>query len=431
MDSFVALMDESYYSCLENDQVADWGNEVTKMIVDQRFFKKNYQGKDGAGYKPDQFLDALQSSQVTEPSQARQKRMNRLNKSQNSNARKNVKNFKSSDRYHSSCEPQSSERIVVLKPGTSSCDCPRPHSSSSFSHNAQNIKLSHFPFGPYKEKVRHVMSVRSKDQQQRRTTAGVPYEFPCGGSCFIGESCSNNTNNTSVSPSEQNTLNIHDGDNKSPSQMFNCGIEEYKQCTNSLVRTIPLPDTGRMIDYNKDQMVLRTKLGLQKDEENYSFSSSGQKIKDPSVATVNTPGDELQDFGADISTRKSFPCDNLHAHYDTPRDCGNKDSPTQNFNIDDFTQPGIPELLFLTSSNVQACVVKNVLAKEIAELVNLHFLPRLSPITLQQLVEKDLAKRGSWLNIQVDTEDIAIEVEKDILEKLVLEIASEMDDKAL
>ncbi|KAJ1411807.1 hypothetical protein SESBI_20863 [Sesbania bispinosa] len=609
-------------SCVENDQVADWGNEVTKMIVDQRIFNKNYQGKDGAGYKPDQFLDALQvlysnkelfvkllqdpnsllakqihelqSSQVTEPYQARQKRMNRLNKSQNSNARKSVKNFNSSDRYHSSCEPQSSERIVVLKPSTTSCDCPRPHSSSSFSHNAQNIKPSNFPFGRIKRKLRHVMSEMSKDQQQRRTAAGVPCEFPCGGkevkeleiagrnspinrlknseSCMgqeaasFGESCSNNTNNTSLSPSEQNTLNIHDEDNKSPSQMLNCEIEECKQCTNSLVRTIPLPDTERMIDHNNDQMVLRTKLGLQKDEKNYSFSSSGQKFKDPSVVTVNTLGDELQLFGADVSTRRSFPCDNLHAHYDIPTDCGyTNESPTQNFDIttgglgsfldshqeiqtlsfssdaasscqriedeDDVTNPPIaifqpdespvqvkhekfeenyfadlirssldpinkltsskdmldyfreivqaftlkwdeltmksassdllmdsstfdelkgltgPKILhdcsieifmkvyqnccFSPHPNVEAYVVKNVLAKEIAELVNLHFLPRPSPITLQQLVEKDLAKRGSWLNIQVDTEDIAIEMEKDILEKLVLEIASEMDHKAL
>lgn len=77
--------------------------------------------------------------------------------------------------------------------------------------------------------------------------------------------------------------------------------------------------------------------------------------------------------------------------------------------------------------NFQACIVRKVLVKEITELVELHFPPCPSPITLQQLVEKDLARRGSWLNVQVDAEDIAIEVEKDVLEKLLLEIASEMD----
>lgn len=77
--------------------------------------------------------------------------------------------------------------------------------------------------------------------------------------------------------------------------------------------------------------------------------------------------------------------------------------------------------------NVQAYAVKKRVVKEITELVNLHFHPHSSSLTLEELVEKDLARRGSWLNIQVDAEDIAVEMEKDVLEKLVLEIASEMD----
>ncbi|KAI5383666.1 hypothetical protein KIW84_070876, partial [Lathyrus oleraceus] len=76
---------------------------------------------------------------------------------------------------------------------------------------------------------------------------------------------------------------------------------------------------------------------------------------------------------------------------------------------------------------LQACVVKKILVREINEVVNLHFVPHSSPITLQQVVEKDLTRRGSWMNIHVDAEDIAIEVENDVLEKLVLEIVSDMD----
>lgn len=88
---------------------------------------------------------------------------------------------------------------------------------------------------------------------------------------------------------------------------------------------------------------------------------------------------------------------------------------------------GFPPHVSTKNPNVQAYVVKKLLVKEITELVNLHFHPCPSPLRLEQLVEKDLQRRGSWLNIQVDTQDIAIEVEKDVLENLVMEIASEMD----
>lgn len=92
---------------------------------------------------------------------------------------------------------------------------------------------------------------------------------------------------------------------------------------------------------------------------------------------------------------------------------------------------GFPPHVSTKNPNVQAYVVKKLLVKEITELVKLHFHPRPSPLTLEQLAEKDLARRGSWLNIQVVAEDIAIEVEKDVLEKMVLEIASEMDVRSM
>ncbi|KAK7369695.1 hypothetical protein VNO80_11738 [Phaseolus coccineus] len=204
------------YSCrsinsMVNDQVADWENEVTKMIADQRFVNTHYQGKDGAGCQPNQFLDALQilysnkelfiellqdpnsllvkqiqdlqSSQVKKPcQQARQKRMNRLNKPQNSNATQCVKPCNSFDRSDlmESCKPQSSKRIVVLKPGTVNVEnfvetsfVSPPHSPNSLSSNSQNTMLSHFPFSCIKRKLKHVMSVR-RQEQQWRTTDGMP-----------------------------------------------------------------------------------------------------------------------------------------------------------------------------------------------------------------------------------------------------------------
>ncbi|RDX77283.1 hypothetical protein CR513_42624, partial [Mucuna pruriens] len=648
-------------SRVENDQVADWRDEVTKMIVDQRFVNKHCQGKDGAGCQPNQFLDALQilysnkelfikllqdpnsllvkqihdleSSQVKEPcQQARQKRMSTLNKPQNSNATQRIKPFESFDGSDlwSSSKPQSSNRIVVLRPGTvnveTSFDCPRPHSPNSFSSSAQNIRPSHFPFSCIKRKLRQVMRVRRQEQQWSRADGKKVKELEiaernspinahtdtgkrlnsyldlkkrdniiklndselCMGqeTASFGGSCSKNTYNTSLGSSEKNILNMHVEGRKGPSQILECGIEECKQCKNSLGRSIPLPDLlslpslhrycehscipERMRDYSNYQTALRNRLGLPKEGENGSY--------------------ELQLFGEDISIRNSVPGDNLYAHYDIPRDGRYEDSPTQNIDInnitggsgsfldlhpeiqtlpfsqdvvssslsscqrtedtvnmgnkvkhpnaesvvdhfikDDVTNPPITifqpdespaqvmhdkfedliRLSFdtmnnLTSSkdildyvreilqafslkwdeltlkisrdqlldpssttfvelkeltrqlsggtilhdrvietfmqvyqncgfpptkdpNVQAYVLKKILIKEITQLVNLHFHPHPSPSTLEQLVEKDLERRGSWLNTQVDTEDIAIEVEKDVLENLVLEIASEMD----
>ncbi|TKY60634.1 hypothetical protein E2542_SST17733 [Spatholobus suberectus] len=692
-------------SSVDNDQVAEWRDEVTKMIVDQIFVNKHNQDKDGAGCQPNQFLDALQilysnkelfikllqdpnsllvkqihelqSSQVKETyQQARQKRMTRLNIPQNSNATQCVKPFKSFDRYDlsSSSKPQSSNRIVVLKPGTvneenfveASFGCP-PRSPNSFSSNAQNIRPSHFLFSCIKRKLKHVMRVR-RQEQQWRTADEMPCKLSCSSQCLedgkkvkeldiaernspinvhnntgkrlnsyldlkkrdniiklkdselcMGQeaasfdaSYSDNTYNTSVGPCEQNISNMHVEGRKGPSQMLNCGIEECKQCTSSLGRSIPLPDllslpslhrycdhssiTERMRDYNNYQMVLRNRLGHQKEGENGSYNSLGSKIKDPPVAIVDIPTDDnLQLFGEDSSIRNSVPDDNLHAHYDIPRDGRYKDSHTQNIEInnrtggsgsfldlhteiqalsfspdvassslsscqitedtvkmgnrvkhptesvvdkfirDDVTNPpitifqpdespvqamrdkfeenqfedlirlsldpinnltsskdmldylreilqafslkwdelilkrscdqlldpstfvelkeltrqlsggtilhdcitetfmqvyqncGFPPHVSTKNPNVQAYVVKKLLVKEITEVVNMHFHTHPSTLTLEQLVEKDLTRRGSWLNIQVDTEDIALEVEKDVLEKLVLEIASEMD----
>ncbi|KAG5041452.1 hypothetical protein GLYMA_05G208500v4 [Glycine max] len=693
------------YSCksisgIENEQVADWREEVTKMIVDPRFVNKNYQGKDGADCEPNQFLDALQilfsnkelfikllqdpnsllvkqihdlqSTQVKEPyQQARQKMMTKLKKPQDGNATQCVKPFKPFDRsdLRLSVKPQSSNRIVVLKPGTVNVEtsfASPPHSPDSFRSHAQNIMPSYFPFSCIKRKLKHVMRVR-RQEQQWRTDDEMSSKFSCSSqgledgqkvkqleiaernspinahpnagkrlnsyldlkkrdniikledselcmgleTASFGESRSKNSYHTSVGHSEEN---IHVEGRKGPSQMLNCGSEECEQCTNSLGRSIPRPDslylpsmhryckhssiTERMRHYSNYQMVHRTRLGLPKEGENGSYNFLEPKIKDSPLAIVNMHTDKLQLFGEDIRIRNSVPGDSLFAHYDIPRepDGRYRDSPTRNidmnditggsrsfldlhpeiqtfpfsqdvissrqrtddyvnmgnkvehtsaesvvqqFTKDDVTNPQITtfqqdespiqvmqdkfeeshfedlirlsldpmnnltfskdilhnvreilhalslkwdeltlkrscdqlldpstfvELKELTSQlsggrilhdcvieifmqvyqncgfpphvstknpNVQAYVVKKLLVKEITELVKLHFHPRPSPLTLEQLAEKDLARRGSWLNIQVVTEDIAIEVEKDVLEKMVLEIASEMDVRSM
>ncbi|XP_061348682.1 uncharacterized protein LOC133294050 [Gastrolobium bilobum] len=608
--------------CMENDQVADWGNDVTKMIVDQRFVNKNVQGKDGAGCQPEQFFNALQilnsnkelfvkllqdpnsllvkqihdsqSSQVREPYHARQKRMIRFNKSQNSNARRCVKSFKSFDRHDScsSCEPRSSNRIVVLKPGTynvkkiadTSFGCPRPHSPKCHSYDAQNIKPSYFPLGRMKRKLRHAKRVRSKEQQLR-TTDEVPCKLPCisqgleDGKKVKELEIAGRNSPTNVHASIGERLNSYlylKKKNKiikfkdSELCMGQEDVSFGESCSSNRNNT---PVTEGMRYYNNYEMVLRTKVELQKEGENGHNSTLGQKIKEPPVAI----------FDADISIRKSLPGANLHAHYDIPRDDECKESPTRDLNINNTTgateyflkfgeiqmSPGVAsscqiiedssnmrkrveqpraeyvgndvtnpptfqpdgslihdkfeenhftgfissslypinnltsssedisdyvreilqdfslkgdelviksepsELLLdpstfdelkgltgqlsgcstilldcvietfkevyqkcgflphISSKNpkVQAYVLKKVLIREITELIDLHFLPHPSPITLKELVGKDLARRGSWLNIEVDAESIAIEVGEDVLENLVLEMASEMDTR--
>ncbi|CAI8619441.1 unnamed protein product [Vicia faba] len=457
--------------CVEDNQIADLENEVTKMIVNQSFFDRNSRGKDGAAdCQPNQFLDAvqilysnkelfvkllqdpnsllvkqihdLQKSQV----KAEQNGMTRLNKAQNSGSFFDRSN--------------SSSRIVVLKPNTSNVKKIAENS------DAQSNKPSHFPFGDMKRKLRHVLRVRRKEKEWR--TDSAPSKFPCG------------------SQDLEDGISVRNSPNK--------------VCASTGHKLIMKDQGAKVTSHNKHQMVLRSP---RRDEENCSYrNSSAQKIKDPPVATYC---DELQVFGvADISVNKSLSGDNLHEYYDIPRDGSlvqaihdkfeennhladlvtfssdpmNKsndiisevlqafslkcDEPIKSYlsnlltNSSTFDElNGLTDQLYdskilhdsiiqcfmdlyqnsgflpqFSSRNpnfLQACVEKKILVREINELVNLHFVPQPSPITLQQVVEKDFARRGLWMNIHVDAEDIAIEVEKDVLEKLILEIVSDMN----
>lgn len=332
---------------MENEQVADQGNEVTKKNVDQRFVYENYQSKDGAGCEPNQLLDALQILY------SNKELFLELLKDPNSLLVKQIHDL--------------------------------PSSHISFSYNAQNMRPSHLTFGHINRKFRYFMKVKRK-KLHWRTTNGVPYKSTYGYQGFEdgkkvkeleiagrilptcvhasiekglnsspdlkkinknfkvrdSESCTEHEEaasfgdrNNTVSTSEQDIFNIHVEGRKSLSEMLNFGNEECKQYTNSLGKTIPLPDfeslpsllreceqgsiTERMEYDNNNQIVLRTKLGLQKEGGNGSFSSLGQKINDPPGVIFKRPSENLQFFCSDISIRKSLPGDNLHAHYDIPR----------------------------------------------------------------------------------------------------------------
>ncbi|CAJ2676571.1 unnamed protein product [Trifolium pratense] len=497
--------------CVENDQIVNLENEATKMIVNQRFFDKNSQGKDGGpDSQPNQFLDAVQilysnkelfTKLLQDPNsllvkkihglqkpqvKAEQNGMNSLNKDQNSS------DF---DRCNLSkdCESRSSKRIVVLKPGTNNV--------KKFADNkdARYMKPSQFAFGGIKRKLRYVMRVWKKEQQWMATDSASS-KFRC-----CSQNLEDDKNVKKLDIAVRNSLNnvhVSTGKNLKDSKLKDPKLS-VRQEVASQQNKLTMKDQGaKVTSHNKHQMVLKT---FHRDGESCSYtSSSSQKIKDPPVVSFS---DELQVFdAADICVNSNLPVDNLHAHYDIPRDgllvqvahdkfkennladrvtssldpmSSSKDimrevlqafilkcdepvkSHLSNLLMDSST---FDELKGLTDDlscstilhdciiecfmelyqncgfqshfssrnpNFQSCVARKILVREINELVNLHFYPH-PPIKLQELVERDLARRGSWLNnIQVDVEDIAIEVEKDVLEKLVLEIVYEMDIRDL
>uniref|UniRef100_A0A6M2ES09 DUF4378 domain-containing protein n=1 Tax=Populus davidiana TaxID=266767 RepID=A0A6M2ES09_9ROSI len=65
--------------------------------------------------------------------------------------------------------------------------------------------------------------------------------------------------------------------------------------------------------------------------------------------------------------------------------------------------------------------VKNGIC-EVWEGVSWHLLPLPMPRTLDQLVKKDMAKTGTWMNLRYDIETILVEIGEDIFEDLMEEI---------
>ncbi|XP_028779549.1 uncharacterized protein LOC114735922 isoform X2 [Neltuma alba] len=87
-----------------------------------------------------------------------------------------------------------------------------------------------------------------------------------------------------------------------------------------------------------------------------------------------------------------------------------------------------PRHISIGKPNVQSYVLKRMMVDEVKEFIDLHHHQRHQPPrTLEQILEKDLARRRSWLNVQVDIDDTVTEVQEDVLQELILEIISGMD----
>ncbi|MED6191446.1 hypothetical protein PIB30_000546 [Stylosanthes scabra] len=386
---------------------ADQGNKVTKMTIDPKFVNKSYLSKEGAESQPDQLLDALQIlysnkelflKLLQDPNSLLVKQISGLqssqvnNKYQNNIARKSGNPVKSSFDKHdssSSIEPELPEKIVVLKPSTDNekvsaatrFDSPWLNTRRSLIHNPPNAKFSHFPLGHIKRKLRYVTRARRKEQKK---TDGVPDKDPCGCKAFqdgqnikelrsegrnsletsssiiekrfkdselcmgkevasVSESCNRMTDNASVSPCEQNTLNIPVKDRRSLSVRRKEHLPNFESIS-SLQRCYNHGYINEGMRYlDNYQIDHRTKMGLEEERESIcSYRSLGQK--NAPRETIKTFSEKLKPIGTDIRTEESL-----------PRDDGYNDSPTQNFDKSNSTrgikhfQDSHPDIQILSS----------------------------------------------------------------------------------
>ena len=294
---------------MENDRIVDLENEVTKMIVNQRFFNKNSQGKDGADCQPNQFLDAVQvlysnkelfTKLLQDPNSLLVKQIRDIQKTQVKAEQNGVTRLNKAQNSSSFDRSNSSTNNVK-------------HFAETGSGSAQNIKPSNFAFGNIKRKLRHVMRVRRKEQQCR-TTDSVPGKFPCS-----SWDLEDGKNVKKLDALERySPINVHTSSEKSLEafKLKDSKLSVRQEKIASEQNKLTMKDQGvKVISHKKHQMVLKA---LHRDGESCSYSSSSaQKIKDLPVATLSN---ELQVFGTvDISVNKNLPGNNLHAHYATPR----------------------------------------------------------------------------------------------------------------
>ncbi|KAF8380227.1 hypothetical protein HHK36_027709 [Tetracentron sinense] len=69
--------------------------------------------------------------------------------------------------------------------------------------------------------------------------------------------------------------------------------------------------------------------------------------------------------------------------------------------------------------NIRPLPVGKNIVSEVWEGIDWHLIPQLPPRTLDQIVGKDLAKSGTWMDLRFNTEDIGMEMEEAILEELM------------
>ncbi|KAL0331273.1 UNVERIFIED_CONTAM: hypothetical protein Sangu_1672800 [Sesamum angustifolium] len=84
-----------------------------------------------------------------------------------------------------------------------------------------------------------------------------------------------------------------------------------------------------------------------------------------------------------------------------------------------------PPWLAFTKPKIRSVPLAQLVLDEIMTEADFYLLPRTEKRTLDQLVSKDVAACRSWLDVQLDTEQIMIDVSEDVLEESILDMLLE------
>lgn len=195
-------------------------NEAAEAFINQKFIKGKFLGKNKASHQSKHFLDALEIlnsnkelfvNLLQDPSSLLVKHIQDLRHSQAnkqeinssfpeailskncgttvSESKEHGCNQVSCDRYltKGSFDPQTSERIVVLKCGSiamqsragDTSDCSSPESLYSLRNRVQSAKPAYFSFGHMKRKLRHALGLSRKEKKPSTSIDCTRHKSPC------------------------------------------------------------------------------------------------------------------------------------------------------------------------------------------------------------------------------------------------------------
>ena len=79
----------------------------------------------------------------------------------------------------------------------------------------------------------------------------------------------------------------------------------------------------------------------------------------------------------------------------------------------------INEVLMEVKANIRPVPNTKNLVREVWEGVQRHLLPQPLPRTLDQIVEKDMVRTGTWMDLRVDAQNIVTEMTEAVLQELL------------
>ncbi|KAM6556725.1 hypothetical protein CsatB_003744 [Cannabis sativa] len=153
-------------------------NDVAEAIVNQKFIEGKYLNRDGINQQSNQLLDALEilnsnkdlfTKLLQDPNSLLVKHIQELRDCQ-----EQKQQTKSSSKNLTQCDdPQSSDTIVVLRPGSTSLQdsssdkikhCPSPKYCHGVEKHVQSVRPGYFSLVQIKRKFKHAMGVATKEQ---------------------------------------------------------------------------------------------------------------------------------------------------------------------------------------------------------------------------------------------------------------------------